>query len=70
MECSVGLFVNEFCHKTCYHPFSKEIFQVSDLPPNEQTLIRLRLSESISSICQYHRNKYVGKYNHIFDIKR
>ena len=59
MECSVGLFVKEDCHKTYYHPFSKEIFQVSDLPQNEHTLIKLRVNQSIISVCQYHRNKYV-----------
>lgn len=39
MECSVHLFVNDFCHKTCYHPYSKEMFQVSDLTLNSNIFI-------------------------------
>lgn len=66
MECSVGLFVSEHCHKHEYQSFSKTILQVSDLSDNEQLLLKLRVSKEVENICQYHKYKYLNKYHHIF----
>ena len=70
MSCFVGELISEQCHKQHYKKeIPQELIRVSDLPANEQYLLKLRVSAEITDICHYHKYKYVEKYNHIFGKK-
>lgn len=66
MECSLGILLGELCHKCDYQPFSKDIYEVSDLTECEQLLLESRLSSKLETICNYHKIKYLNKYHHLF----
>lgn len=69
MSCFVGELISEQCHKQDYKAVPNEILMVSDLPLEEQNLLKMRLKNEINSICHYHKIKYLEKYNHIFGRK-
>lgn len=64
--CSVGEVVNEECHKTCYGSVSTSLKQLTSLDDITQKLLKLRISNDISTICQYHFKKFVLHYHHLF----
>lgn len=66
MECSLGILLGELCHKCDYQPFSKDIYEVSDLTECEQLLLESRLSSKLETICNYHKIKYLNKYHNLF----
>jgi len=53
-QCSIGQTVDEECHKTVYGFISKDLKQLNDLDDNVQKLLKLRVNDSISSVCEYH----------------
>lgn len=68
-QCSIGQIVSEVCHKTVYGSVLKNLKNVNDFDEDRQTLFKLRVSSSVSSVCEYHEKKYILKYNHIFGKK-
>lgn len=69
MSCFVGELVHDQCHKQDYKTVPNEILMVSDLPLEEQNLLKLRVKNEINNICHYHKIKYLDKFNHIFGRK-
>lgn len=69
MNCFVGIFTGEQCHKQEYQAVLEEVMLISELAVDEQTLLKLRVSEQIDSICHYHKYKYLSKFHHIFGKK-
>jgi len=70
MSCFVGELISEQCHKQHYkNEVPQDLIKMSDLPTEEQCLLKLRISNEITNICHYHRHKYIEKYNHIFGKK-
>ncbi|KAJ8878966.1 hypothetical protein PR048_019570 [Dryococelus australis] len=65
MECSVGIFLNEPCHKTAYRE-SKRIRQINEFE-KDKLLIQLRLNTTnIECVCDYHSTKMLQKYKLLF----
>lgn len=64
--CSVGKIINEDCHKTSYGSVSKHLKYLNEFDDNVQQLLKLRVSDSVSTICEYHEKKFLLKYNHLF----
>lgn len=69
MDCFVGAFTGEPCHKQDYVSVPKEVIRVSELSEDDQILLKLRISKEIDSVCQYHKYKYLVKFHHIFGKK-
>ena len=69
MNCFVGIFTGEQCHKQNYQLVSEELIKASDLSVDDQTLLELRVSKEIDSTCNYHKYKYLVKFHHIFGKK-
>ena len=67
MECSIGFFHNEACHKkTC----SSTMKDINQLPDEHQGLLKLRVQKKdIKTMCTYQEIKYLVKYNHLFGFK-
>ncbi|KAJ8872813.1 hypothetical protein PR048_026429 [Dryococelus australis] len=66
MKCSVGIFLNEPCHKTTYGEF-KRIGQTNEFEEDNKLLFQLRLNiTNIECVCDYHTTKMLQKYNHLF----
>lgn len=69
MECSIGLFVQEDCHKFMYSR-SSELISKDELNENDKFLLNKRLQIiSIVNICTYHYKKYITYYFHAFGKK-
>lgn len=66
MECSVGIFLDEPCHKNAYGE-SKKIRQINELEEDDKLLLQVRLNNrTFECICDYHSAKMLQKYNHLF----
>jgi len=62
MECSVGALVRKECHKLSYSRSSKiETCTIAELE-----LLRLRVDCSVNTVCAYHKNKFLNKFEHLF----
>lgn len=48
MDCFVGVFTGEPCHK--YISVNKEMFRVSELSEDDQTLFKLRIPKEIDRV--------------------
>lgn len=66
MECSLGMITSELCHKRCYKPYSEKIFNIKEISENDQLLLKLRVSSDLTTICSFHKIKYLNKYHEIF----
>jgi hypothetical protein len=66
MECSVGVFCGEECHKGVYGEVSKSIKLISEFSEENSLLLKLRTNEDIKTICKYHELKFLLKYNHLY----
>ena len=51
--CSIGQTVNEVCHKTFYGPISRNLKKINDFDESVQKLFKLRVSNAVSSVCEY-----------------
>lgn len=47
MNCFVGEVTHEQCHKQDYKPVPEEVISLSDLPEEDQNLLKLRVSAEI-----------------------
>jgi hypothetical protein len=65
-QCSIGVFINEPCHKSVYGEFPKTIKLIQDYSEEEKLLFSLRVDSGITSICKYHEIKYLNKFHHLF----
>lgn len=65
-QCSIGQLINEHCHKTSYGLVSKKLKLINEFDDVEQKLLKLRVSNDVISICEYHEKKFLLKYNHLF----
>lgn len=66
MECSVGVFSGEECHKSVYGEVSKNIKLISEFSDEDKLLLQLRINENIENICKYHEVKFLLRYNHLY----
>ena len=65
MQCSVGLFLNEDCHKQTLVR-QKGIMDISDLPSDSVELLKWRCGldclEPAMNICFHHEKKYITRF--------
>lgn len=66
MECYVGKYISEDCHKSVYGDVPKEIKVISEFSDNEKLMLQFRISDSIENICKYHEIKFLDKYYHLY----
>lgn len=65
-QCSIGVLINEACHKSVYGVFSKDIKLIEDYSEEEKVLFSLRIDSEVKSTCKYHEIKYLKKFHHLF----
>ena len=53
-QCYIGQFVTEVCHNSCYGLISKELKHLNEFDDCVQERFKLRVSNSVSSIYEYH----------------
>jgi hypothetical protein len=53
-QCSIGQTISEVCHKTFYGSVCKNLKHLNDFEGDVQKLFKLRVSSSVSTICEYH----------------
>lgn len=66
MECFVGKYISEECHKNVYGDVSESITSIEEFSDSDKQLLQLRTSDTIESICKYHEIKFLDKYFHLF----
>lgn len=66
MECCVGKYISEECHKSVYGDVPKEIKVISEYSDSQQQVLKFRISDSIVNICKYHEIKFLDKYYHLY----
>lgn len=65
-QCSIGVIINEACHKSVYGVFPKDITLIEDYCEEEKVLLFLRVGPEVKSTCKYHEMKYLKKFHHLF----
>lgn len=65
-QCSIGVHIDEICHKSVYGVFPKDIKLLTDYSEEERLLFSLRVSSVVTSTCKYHEIKYLNKFHHLF----
>lgn len=67
MECSVGILTEETCHQETYGKVKKDLISFIDIDEETQQILQLRLnSDNIRTLCEFHKKKYLIKFNHLF----
>lgn len=65
-RCSIGIYVNEECHKTLYGTVPKGLTKISEFCNEDQKTIFFRTSSNVTTICKYHEKKILLKFNHLY----
>lgn len=64
MECSVGNYISEECHKSVYGDVNRVVKQIDEFSVDDKLLLQLRISDNINNICKYHDIQFLEKYHH------
>lgn len=63
--CSVGSFFQSECHQLMFSRSSK----LENLNEEEKELVEWRIGHTITSVCTFHKKKYLDQYSHLFGKK-
>ena len=67
MDCSIGQYIEEDCHKPTYNPVKKILRRFDDLSENEKQLLQRRLPElCFETVCLFHKKVFLNRYHHIY----
>lgn len=65
MECSIGIFKGEVCHKLSYSR-SSVLHIISELTDEQKILFSVRTGcNEIKNICTFHKAEFLDRYVHI-----
>src|ERR1700712_3635577 len=70
MECSIGIFKREECHKKNVYTRSSWLKSADDISEIDKVLLVKRTGiRAVDNICEYHYHRYIIKFYTLFGIK-